>query len=81
MPPENLVNPNREPAGMQRVTIPRHGSVPGDASLLDVDPKGNLPGAVNMIFYDGHAETVKLEMLWTLQWHANWVTPATRPGQ
>lgn len=81
MPPENLVDPNREPAGMQRVTIPRHGSVPGDSSLTDVDPKGNLPGAVNMIFYDGHAETVKLENLWTLQWHVNWVSPTNRPGK
>ncbi len=81
LPPENLVDPNREPAGIQRVVIPRHGSAPGDSALMDFDPKNNLAGAVNMMFYDGHAETVKLENLWTLQWHLNWVNPAVRPGK
>ena len=81
LPSENLVDPNREPAGIQRVVIPRHGSAPGDSTLMDFDPKNNLPGTVNMIFYDGHAETVKLENLWSLQWHLNWVNPASRPGK
>ncbi|HEY1717990.1 MAG TPA: prepilin-type N-terminal cleavage/methylation domain-containing protein [Verrucomicrobiae bacterium] len=81
LPPENLVDPNREPAGMQRQVIPRHGSAPGDSALTDFDPKNNLPGAINMTFYDGHAELVKLENLWMLQWHRNWVNPAVRPGK
>jgi prepilin-type N-terminal cleavage/methylation domain-containing protein/prepilin-type processing-associated H-X9-DG protein len=81
LPAENLIDPNREPARIQRVVIPRHGSVPGDGALTDFDPKSDLPGAVNMIFYDGHAESVKLEKLWSLQWHLNWVTPAVRPGK
>jgi prepilin-type N-terminal cleavage/methylation domain-containing protein/prepilin-type processing-associated H-X9-DG protein len=28
--------------------------------------------AINMGFYDGHAETVPLGELWTLRWHAAW---------
>jgi len=39
-----------------------------------------LPGAINMVFYDGHAENVKLERLWQLYWHRDWKTPAKRPG-
>jgi prepilin-type N-terminal cleavage/methylation domain-containing protein/prepilin-type processing-associated H-X9-DG protein len=78
----NLVFPSRYfPPGMQRVAIPRHGSAPGDSALTAFDTKNNLPGAVNMTFYDGHAEAVKLENLWTLQWHANWVNPPVRPGK
>jgi len=81
LPPANLLSPNREPAGIQRVTIPRHGSAPGDGALQNIDLKNNLPGAANIMFYDGHCEAVKLENLWTLQWHARWTPPAVRPGK
>jgi prepilin-type N-terminal cleavage/methylation domain-containing protein/prepilin-type processing-associated H-X9-DG protein len=39
--------------------------------------------AVNVVFFDGHAETVKLPNLWTLKWHLNWprTTPQVVPGQ
>jgi prepilin-type N-terminal cleavage/methylation domain-containing protein/prepilin-type processing-associated H-X9-DG protein len=39
--------------------------------------------AVNVVFFDGHAETVKLPNLWTLKWTANWsrTTPAVVPGK
>ena len=39
-----------------------------------------LPGAINVSFYDGHVETVKLERLWSLHWHKNYRPPAKRPG-
>jgi prepilin-type N-terminal cleavage/methylation domain-containing protein/prepilin-type processing-associated H-X9-DG protein len=81
LPPVDLVDPNREPAGIQRVVIPRHGSAPKDGSLKNFDPKNNLPGSVNVTFYDGHCEAIKLEQLWTLQWHANWIAPPVRPGK
>ncbi|TAK90472.1 MAG: type II secretion system protein [Verrucomicrobia bacterium] len=81
LPPENLVDPNKEPAGIQRVVIPRHGSAPGNSALTDFNPRNNLPGGINVMFYDGHAELVKLENLWTLQWNANWVNPSVRPGK
>jgi len=67
------------PWGMGDFTIPRHGSRPFNVST-NFNPKLKLPGAVNMAFYDGHAETVKLERLWQLYWHRDWKTPAKRPG-
>jgi prepilin-type N-terminal cleavage/methylation domain-containing protein/prepilin-type processing-associated H-X9-DG protein len=37
-----------------------------------------IPGMINMSFVDGHAESVKLNDLWTFQWHRDWVTPRQR---
>ena len=39
-----------------------------------------LPGAINLGFYDGHCQPVKLEQLWQLYWHKDYVPPAKRPG-
>jgi prepilin-type N-terminal cleavage/methylation domain-containing protein/prepilin-type processing-associated H-X9-DG protein len=54
---------------MSRVAIVRHAGKPapnfqGTAS--------RAPGAVNVSFFDGHAEMEKLPKLWTLSWHAQW---------
>jgi prepilin-type N-terminal cleavage/methylation domain-containing protein/prepilin-type processing-associated H-X9-DG protein len=65
---------------MVRLTLPRHGGVKW-ARGQRFDPKGDLPGAINIGFVDGHAELVKLERLWQLDWHKNWVPPAKRPGK
>jgi len=64
---------------MGAFTIPRHGSRP---LIIPTNHPVNatLPGAINVSFYDGHAETVKLERLWQLYWHKNYVPPAKRPG-
>ncbi len=35
--------------------------------------------AINVSFYDGHGETVKLRDLYSLNWSLNWVPPATIP--
>jgi hypothetical protein len=84
LPPENL---NGEtswlslPTGMVRVALPHHGSRPGSAALDNFDPQSNLPGSLNSIFSDGHASIIRLEDLWTLQWHPNWKTPSPRPGK
>jgi prepilin-type N-terminal cleavage/methylation domain-containing protein/prepilin-type processing-associated H-X9-DG protein len=52
-----------------RVAIIRHAGRPvskfaGSAS--------KAPGAVNVSFFDGHAQLIKLPKLWTLTWHAQW---------
>jgi len=65
--------------GMARFTIPRHGSRPARIST-NHPPDQPLPGAVNAVFYDGHAETVKLDHLWQLSWHRDYNAPAKRPG-
>jgi prepilin-type N-terminal cleavage/methylation domain-containing protein/prepilin-type processing-associated H-X9-DG protein len=64
---------------MDLFTIPRHGSRPTRISTNHPANK-RLPGAVNVSFYDGHVETVKLERLWNLYWHRNYVPPSKRPG-
>jgi prepilin-type N-terminal cleavage/methylation domain-containing protein/prepilin-type processing-associated H-X9-DG protein len=61
------------------MNIPRHGKRPRpvprnwSASLP-------LPGAVNVVFWDGHAQLVKLDDLWQFYWGPNYVPPAKRPG-
>lgn len=65
--------------GMQRLTIPRHGSRPNSAPRAFVI-SSILPGATQMVFADGHAGTLPLEQLWTQTWCKNWIAPAKRPG-
>ena len=80
LPPGNLVTgywPAADPIGA--FTIPRHGSRPTRVPTnLPQDVK--LPGAINVSFWDGHVEQVKLEGLWQLYWHRDYVPPAKRPG-
>jgi prepilin-type N-terminal cleavage/methylation domain-containing protein len=66
--------------GMGRCCIARHGSSAAAGAPHNVDIKQQLPGAIDMSFTDGHAESVKLEKLWTLYWHVDWVVGA-RPTQ
>lgn len=65
--------------GMASFTIPRHGSRPQNVPT-DYPSNKRLPGAINMSFTDGHAETVRLERLWQLYWHRDYKPPARRPG-
>jgi prepilin-type N-terminal cleavage/methylation domain-containing protein/prepilin-type processing-associated H-X9-DG protein len=67
------------PWGMGSFTIPRHGSRPFKVST-NHNPALKLPGAINVAFYDGHVETVKLDRLWQLSWHKEYRAPAKRPG-
>jgi len=80
--PINLTSPGTPPwpwTWMRLMAMPRHGNRP--RSLPTKWPmKQPMPGAVNVSFYDGHVEPVKLDKLWQLYWHAGWVAPAKRPG-
>lgn len=67
------------PVGMCAFTIPRHGSTPSRVTTAH-PPQAKLPGAINVAFHDGHVEQVKLEQLWQLSWHRNYVPPNKRPG-
>lgn len=64
---------------MSDVAIPRHGSRPSPVPT-DWPTSSPLPGAVNVAFFDGHGELVKLDALWQLRWHADYQPPARRPG-
>ncbi len=65
--------------GMGMLTIPRHGARPSRVPT-NHQSENPLPGAINVSFYDGHVELVKLDRLWQLQWHQNYEAPAKRPG-
>ncbi len=65
--------------GMQRLTIARHGSANPKNASRDHPPVAALPGSINIEFYDGHAEIVRLEDLWSLSWHKGYVAPPSRP--
>jgi len=60
--------------------IDRHGKrAPSAAPRAFRNQVGTvIPGVINMSFVDGHAESVKLNDLWTFQWHRDWVTPRQR---
>lgn len=79
-PARNLFTGDDFAGAMVRLTLPRHGGVTWVRNQMH-NPKNDLPGAINHGFVDGHSELVKLERLWRLDWHKNWVPPAKRPGK
>ncbi len=75
-PSRNLYEPylaNNSPGyiGICLCATARHGNRPASAAPRNVT-SGVLPGSINMGFVDGHAQSVKLEKLWTLYWHNRW---------
>jgi len=79
LPAKNLMNGDQYNGAMGRITIPRHAANLSDA-VTNFNPKNRLPGAINIGFADNHVELVRLENLWTLYWHKDWVNPVKRPG-
>jgi prepilin-type N-terminal cleavage/methylation domain-containing protein/prepilin-type processing-associated H-X9-DG protein len=61
--------------------IDRHGKRPASAAprSLNYQIGTILPGAINMSFFDGHAECVRLNDLWNYQWHQSWEAPSPHP--
>ena len=80
-PARNLYDPlsTSSSEGMPRVCIARHGEKTAISAPRNVLPGAVLPGTIDMGFVDAHVEQVKLQDLWTYQWHLNWVVPAMRP--
>ena len=80
LPAKDLFTGDNFAGAMVRLTLPRHGGIswgPGKP----FNPKDDLPGAINVGFVDGHAGLIRLEKLWTLNWHKKWGNPARRPGK
>ena len=65
---------------MCRSTIARHGSLAPGQAPRNWPASQPMPGAVDVSFTDGHAEKVRLENLWQLFWHLDYVPPNKRPG-
>jgi prepilin-type N-terminal cleavage/methylation domain-containing protein len=61
--------------------IDRHNSrAPGAAPRNYRYTTGQvLPGMINMVFADNHAQLVKLNNLWNCTWHRGWDTPSPHP--
>jgi prepilin-type N-terminal cleavage/methylation domain-containing protein/prepilin-type processing-associated H-X9-DG protein len=83
-PPRDLVietvGPALWAAGVKpSIAIPRHGSSPNPIPRQWPSDRP-LPGAINVAFFDGHGELVKLDRLWQLHWHKDYQPPAKRPG-
>jgi prepilin-type N-terminal cleavage/methylation domain-containing protein/prepilin-type processing-associated H-X9-DG protein len=73
--PPDITNPASHPGTFIYFAIPRHGHRPN--RVPKPWPYGRpLPGAVNISFYDGHGELVKLPRLWQLYWHNYWQPPS-----
>lgn len=66
--------------GMNRFCVSRHGGKGAKAAPQSVPPGQRLVGTVNLSFVDGHVEPVKMESLWTYEWHRNYIAPAKRPN-
>jgi prepilin-type N-terminal cleavage/methylation domain-containing protein len=73
----DLYDGTQQPAGMGRCNVARHGAVRAPVTF---QPTQRMPGSVCMGLADGHAESVKLENLWTYYWHKDWTPPTRRPG-
>jgi len=75
-PSKDLYNGNANVGkDMGRVTIARHGGKP--PGPLNITASTGIPGSVNVLFYEGHVSTTKLQNLWTLNWHVGWNPPTT----
>ena len=78
-PSKDLYNGNAN-TDMGRYTIARHGGLPPGSAPRSITSSADLPGSINIVFYDGHATPAKLNTLWTLEWHSGWVPPSTIPN-
>jgi prepilin-type processing-associated H-X9-DG protein len=65
----NLSKGSTENVGFSRITLTRHGGVSPGEEFRTSSKNGMLPGAVNVVFSDGHAELIRLNDLWSLKWH------------
>jgi len=83
-PPANLETgssgqPLSTVGAMHIIGVPRHGRRP-PRTARPWPPDQLLPGAINLVLFDGHAETVPLDRLWQLSWHRDYQPPTKRPG-
>jgi prepilin-type N-terminal cleavage/methylation domain-containing protein len=65
---------------MGRVTIARHGGTGPQSAPTSINSSSSLPGKIGMVFYDSHSSLVRLNDLWTFNWHQSWVPPTPIPN-
>jgi len=59
---------------MDRIMVARHPLKRGTAKFNQP-----IPGSIDMVFADGHAQAVKLQDIKTLTWHKGWTAHITNP--
>ena len=62
---------------MGRFTIARHGGISPMGAPRSITSLDGVKASINIGFTDGHAQITKLQALWGLDWHANWVPPTS----
>ena len=65
----SLSKGSTENVGFSRITLTRHGGVSPGEEFRPTSKNRMLPGAINVVFSDGHAEFIRLNDLWSLKWH------------
>jgi prepilin-type N-terminal cleavage/methylation domain-containing protein/prepilin-type processing-associated H-X9-DG protein len=78
-PSKDLYNGNAN-TFMGRFSLARHAVTAPNTAPKNVSTSSSLPGAINVAFIDGHAGQVKLNNLWSLNWHNNWAQPTAIPN-
>ena len=68
-PASSLAQGSTENVGFSRITLTRHGGVSPGMEFRPAGKSTKLPGAINVVFSDGHAELIRLNDLWSLKWH------------
>jgi prepilin-type processing-associated H-X9-DG protein len=68
-PASSLSRGSTENVGFSRITLTRHGSVSPGEEFRATSKNRKLPGAINVVFSDGHAQLIQLNDLWSLKWH------------
>jgi prepilin-type N-terminal cleavage/methylation domain-containing protein len=62
-----------------RLTIPRHLGFVASRAPRQFDSEQRLPSGINVVCFDGHVETSKLENLWNYYWSRTWTPQNPRP--
>ena len=62
-----------------RFTVARHLGIAPASAPRNIASSSGLVGGINVGTVDGHANAVRLQQLWALDWHKNWVAPAVIP--
>jgi prepilin-type N-terminal cleavage/methylation domain-containing protein len=78
-PASNLWEGDGVSGGMGRYCIARHATKAASSAPRRITRGDPLPGAVNLVFMDGHIELSRLEQLWSHRWHRGYRPPAQRP--
>jgi prepilin-type N-terminal cleavage/methylation domain-containing protein len=65
---------------MAYYTMARHGGRGTAHASVPVAPGESMGTFVNpIVYFDGHVSATKLDLLWNINWSANWQVPAKRP--